>query len=78
MTTFIRPTLIFHADWGSKPSKRWCATATLGTDGRYTASAPTPVGDLNSLLKGLKAEVGETGSRYVLRTATYAKNIGHF
>ena len=22
-----KPTIIYHADWGSKPSKRWCAKA---------------------------------------------------
>jgi len=27
--------LVYHADWGSKEEKRWCATATLGADGCY-------------------------------------------
>jgi hypothetical protein len=56
-----KPTLIFHADWGSKPSKRWCAKATLGEDGRYTASSPTLVGDLTTLLENLRAEAGALG-----------------
>jgi hypothetical protein len=25
-----KPTVAYHADWGSKPSKRWCDEATLG------------------------------------------------
>lgn len=55
------PTLVYHADWGSKPSKRWCATATLGTDGRYTASGPSPVGEPTKLIENLKSAVGGTG-----------------
>ena len=31
-----KPTIIYHADWGSKPSKRWCAKATLH-EGRDSA-----------------------------------------
>jgi len=56
-----KPTLVYHADWGSKPSKRWCATATLGTDGRYTALEPTPVGDLTVLITNFGDEAGEPG-----------------
>jgi hypothetical protein len=55
-----KPTLVYHADWGSKPSKRWCATATLGTDGHYTASGPALVSDdLSLLIENLRAEAGE-------------------
>jgi hypothetical protein len=54
-----KPKLVYHADWGSKDSKRWCAKATLGSDGRYTASGPRPVGDPSLVLKNLKAEAGE-------------------
>jgi hypothetical protein len=50
---------VYHADWGSDPRKRWCATAKLDTDGHYTASGPQPVGDLNSILKNLRAEAGD-------------------
>lgn len=57
-----KPTLVYQADWGSKPSKRWCAKAVLGMDGRYTASAPTPVGDLSLLVRNLRAEAGALGS----------------
>ena len=57
-----KPTLIYHADWGSKPSKRWCAKATLDSKGRYTASGPFRVGDLTLLLKNLRAEAEELGT----------------
>ncbi|MGO9273118.1 MAG: hypothetical protein ACLQOO_23265 [Terriglobia bacterium] len=29
------PNVVYHADWGSKDGKRWCAKASLGTDGHY-------------------------------------------
>lgn len=38
-----KPTLVYHADWGSKEEKRWCSRAAPGTDGHYTAFAPEPV-----------------------------------
>jgi len=57
-----KPTLIYHADWGSNPKKRWCAKATLGADGRYTASEPRPVGDLTLLFKNLRTEAGALGA----------------
>jgi hypothetical protein len=56
-----KPTLVFHADWSSSPAKRWCTEATLGTDGRYRASEPRPVGDPAKLLKNLKADAAESG-----------------
>jgi len=59
LTTLARPALVFHADWGSEKSKRWCARATLGADGRYTASGPDPVGNPSSLLRSLRDEAGE-------------------
>jgi hypothetical protein len=60
-----KPTLVYHADWDSKPSKRWCAKATLGTDGRYTASRPNLVGNLTTLLKNLRDEAGAFGTTLV-------------
>jgi len=42
-----KPTLVFHADWNSTSRNRWCATATLGSDGRYTDSAPDQRYDFN-------------------------------
>jgi hypothetical protein len=77
-----KPTLVYHADWSSKPWKRWCATATLGTDGRYTASGPTPVGELTVLLKNLRDEAEELGTVFagfdfpIGVPAHYAKRAG--
>lgn len=42
-------------------SKRWCATATLGTNGEYVASRPVLVGEPTALLRNLKSLVGDTG-----------------
>jgi hypothetical protein len=55
------PNLVYHADWSSNASKRWCAKAILGPDGRYTASAPTPVGELANLFTNLRTEAGDDG-----------------
>ena len=77
-----KPTLVYHADWGSKPSKRWCATATLSTDGRYTVSGPTPVGELTVLLKNLRDVAEEPGTVFagfdfpIGVPAHYAKRAG--
>jgi len=57
----IKPNVVYHADWGGKDTKRWCARATLGTDGRYTAFAPKLVGNLGSLVGQLRTEAGEAG-----------------
>jgi hypothetical protein len=56
-----KPTLVYHADWSSSPAKRWCAKATLGADGRYTASAPEPVGELGDLLANLRTKARNAG-----------------
>ena len=54
MPQLTKPTLVYHADWGTKEEKRWCAKATLGTDGHYTAYAPKLVGNLGSLIEQLQ------------------------
>ncbi len=64
MPQLTKPTVVYHADWGSKEEKRWCARATLGTDGHYTAFAPMPVGPLGSLIGQLRTEAGETGCAF--------------
>jgi len=56
-----KPNVVYHADWGSKDAKRWCARAILGTDGRYTAFAPEPVGNLGPLVGQLRTDAGENG-----------------
>ena len=59
-----KPNVVYHADWGSNEKKRWCAKATLGTDGHYTAFAPEPVGNLSSVIERLRKEIGETGCAF--------------
>ncbi len=52
------PALVGHADWSVHPDKRWLARATLRPDGSYRASAPQPVGPLESLWARLGHEAG--------------------
>jgi hypothetical protein len=61
MPQLTKPNVVYHADWGSNEKKRWCAWATLGTDGNYTSFAPEHVGNLGSLIGQLRTEAGETG-----------------
>jgi len=61
MPQLTKPTVVYHADWGSKEEKRWCAKATMGTGGHYTVFASKPVGNLGSLIGHLRTEAGETG-----------------
>jgi hypothetical protein len=60
MAQLTKPTVVYHADWGGKQKKRWCAGAGLGTDGSYTAFAPKVVGNLGSLLEQLRTVAGDT------------------
>jgi hypothetical protein len=77
-----KPNVVFHADWGSKDEKRWCARVVLGTDGRYTAFAPELVGNPGSLISQLRTEAGETGCAFagfdfpIGVPAFYAKRAG--
>ncbi|MBZ5669230.1 MAG: hypothetical protein LAO04_05825 [Acidobacteriia bacterium] len=59
-----KPDVVYHADWGSKNPKRWCARAFLGADGRYTAFAPERVGTPGSLVSALCREIGGTGCAF--------------
>ena len=56
-----KPKVVYHADWGSKEEKRWCARAALGANGCYTVFTPKPVGSPGSLIGQLRKEAGETG-----------------
>ena len=56
---------IYHADWGTNPSKRWLARAKLGSDGHYTAEAPRLVGDHTQLIASIRSEVGSRGCALV-------------
>jgi len=55
------PTLVTHADWGSRPEKRWMAKAVLRADGHYTAHAPELVGEPGTLVERLVAQAGPRG-----------------
>ena len=57
-----KPTLVYHADWSSHAAHRWCAKAILGTDRRYTASAPVSVANPRSLVESLRNTVGDSGT----------------
>jgi hypothetical protein len=54
------PSIVYHADWGSDAKKRWIAKATLN-NGRYTAFAPEPVGDLADLIPSIRHQIGQNG-----------------
>jgi hypothetical protein len=64
MPQLTKPNVVYHADWGSREEKRWCATATLGRDGYYTACAPKLVGSPASLVEQLRTDAGETGCAF--------------
>ncbi len=61
----MRPTHIFHSDWGTAANKRWAASATLGASGRYTAHAPTPIGNHHDLIPRIRREIGTDGCALV-------------
>lgn len=56
-----RPSLIVHADWGTKPKKRWAARASLES-GRYTISKPAVVASAAALLSEAVAAADSGGS----------------
>ena len=55
----MRPTQIYHADWGTAPNKRWLARATLGANGRYTAHAPTMIIQHENLIPSIRSKIGD-------------------
>ena len=58
------PTLVWHADWGSHPNKRWlCKAVRHGSE--YVMDAPNPVGDHQELLKHIKNEIGGHGAAII-------------
>ena len=64
MPQLTKPTVVYHADWGSTDKKRWCARAVLGGDGRYTVSAAEPVRPTGSLIGRLREEAGHDGCAF--------------
>lgn len=58
------PNIVYHADWGSDPKKRWFCKAIRERDS-YRVQAPTLVGDHFGLLDRIKTEIGETATAVV-------------
>lgn len=61
----MRPTYIFHADWGTAANKRWLSSATIGADGCYTANAPTPIENHQDLIPRIRRGIGADGCALV-------------
>ena len=55
MPQLTKPTLVYHADWGTKKEKRWCAKATPGHGwALHRRTLPSLVGNLGSLIEQLQ------------------------
>ncbi|MEO8635806.1 MAG: DUF429 domain-containing protein [Gemmatimonadales bacterium] len=54
------PTRCAHADWSVQPAKRWVATASSDAGGRWTAGAPTLVGEPRELIPRLREGIPST------------------
>jgi hypothetical protein len=61
----MRPTHIYHADWGTAANKRWKAQATLGSDGHYRAYAPSLISNHTDLIPSIRRGVGQEGCALV-------------
>ena len=55
---YVLPNLVVHADWSTSPGKRWCAIASLESDGRYGVDAPEPVGEVSTYFTRLLGRAG--------------------
>ena len=64
MRTPELPAVVYHADWGSDPEKRWLCKAVRDGD-IYTAHAPTLVGNHFGLISRIRGEIGEAGTAVV-------------
>src|ERR1700691_6279708 len=74
------PAAVYHADWGSNPSKRWLARAVL-EGSRYIAHPPEPVGDHTTLIARARANMGRGSAMVgfdfpIGIPASYARLIG--
>ncbi len=56
--------VVYHADWGTAPKKRWLCNAVREGDG-YRAHSPALVGDHRGFMNRVKKETGETGAAVV-------------
>lgn len=61
----LRPTVVYHADWGKDEDKRWSSKAVLDGNGRYIASVPSKVGSLDSLIPNIRNEIRDSGYAFV-------------
>jgi hypothetical protein len=61
----MHPTHIFHADWGTAANKRWLASASLGSDGRFISHAPTRIENHTDLIPRIRREIGDDGCALV-------------
>jgi hypothetical protein len=57
------PNVVYHADWGSDPGKRWIAKA-VRTGNRYVALPPELVGDVTTLITRVRNSV-QNGSAVI-------------
>jgi mannose-6-phosphate isomerase-like protein (cupin superfamily) len=55
--TGSRPSLVAHADWGSRARSRWIAAAET-RDGGWRVGPPRPVGEVSTLLPRLAEQAG--------------------
>jgi len=74
------PAVVYHADWGSNPGKRWLARAVL-EGSRYIAHPPEPVGDHTTLIARVRAMIGHGSAMIgfdfpIGIAASYARLIG--
>lgn len=74
------PAVVYHADWGSNPSKRWLARAVL-EGSRYVAHPPEPVGDHTTLIARVRGMIGHGSAMVgfdfpIGIPASYARLIG--
>lgn len=61
----MRPTHVYHCDWGTHANKRWQAVATLQADDNFTAEGLAPVCGLAQLIPSIRREVGRRGCALV-------------
>ena len=65
VSDMMRPTHIYHADWGTAPSKRWLARATLNADDRYTVHAPALIEDYVNMIPSIRKQIDDGGCALV-------------
>jgi hypothetical protein len=59
-----RPKVVYHADWGTHPKKRWLCKAVRQGES-YRAQVPAMVGEHIGFISRVQTEIGETGTAVV-------------